>query len=107
MGSILISFIFIITGRFVQETYRIKVGQIASKTIYAPREIQNKIATENKKGQVAGSMEPQYVINPLVEEEAKEVVELFFSYIEAIKPDREPDPEPNPEPNPEIGRAHV
>ena len=87
VGGAFLSFVLIITGRFIQDTYRIKAGQIAPKTIYAPREIQNKIATENKKEQVALSIEPQYVIDPSVEEEAREAVELFFKYIEMVQSD--------------------
>ena len=85
VAGVLLSFSLIITGRFVQDTYSIKVGQIAPRTLYAPREIQNKIATENKKEQVANSMDPQYEMNPLIEEEAKEDVDLLFKYVAAVQ----------------------
>lgn len=85
ISSALISFIMIASGRFVQETYNIKIGQIAPKTVFAPREMQNKIATEQKKEQVAQAIEPHYGIDPRIAEETKESVELLFKYIEAVQ----------------------
>lgn len=86
-SSILISFIIIATGRFLQETYNVEIGQVAPKTEYAPREIQNKVATEHKKEKIAKSLEAQYVVDPIVAEEIKNSIKLLFEYIKAVELD--------------------
>ena len=82
-SSAILTFIVIATGQFAKEKYTVEIGQIAPKTEYAPREIPNKIATENKKEQIANSLDTQYVIDPSVGENSKESVELLFNYIHA------------------------
>lgn len=88
LAAIIVTFAMIATGRFVQETYNVEVGQVAPKTEYAPREIKNKVATENKRQQIANSLESQYVMDPNIAQEVKETVELLFSYAHAVKTDQ-------------------
>ncbi|NLI89937.1 MAG: hypothetical protein GX366_05970 [Epulopiscium sp.] len=82
-SSAILTFIVIATGQFAKEKYTVEIGQIAPKTEYAPREIPNKVATENKKEQIANSLDTQYVIDPSVGENSKKSVELLFNYIQA------------------------
>lgn len=86
-SSVVISFLVISTGRFLKESYTVEVGQVAPKTEYAPREITNKVATENKKEQIANSLEIQYVIDSSVGEKVAESIELLFNYINAVQLD--------------------
>ncbi len=85
LGSVLVTFAMIVTGRLVQDTYNVEVGQVAPKTEYAPREIKNKVATEEKKEQIENSLESQYVVDPVVEEEVKTSVELLFNDAQSVK----------------------
>ena len=87
LGSMIISFVVIVTGRFVQETYTVEIGQVAHKTEYAPRELKNKVATQHKKEQITNSLEAQYIEDPTVSQGVKEAVELLFDYLEALNKD--------------------
>ena len=89
ISSVLISFVIIATGQFVQEKYTFEIGQVAPKTEYAPREIPNKVATEQKKERIANSLESEYIIDATIGEKAKESVELLFSYLKNIEIDEE------------------
>lgn len=96
LGSVIISFTMIVTGRFIKETYTVEIGQVAPRTEYAPREIKNKIATEEKKEQIEKSLESQYIVDPAVEEEVKASVELLFNHAKTIKKEEDVQDEIDP-----------
>ncbi|WP_058486950.1 HD family phosphohydrolase [Defluviitalea phaphyphila] len=77
--SFLLTVTMIFTGEYFQTTENIKVGEVSPKRFVAPREVENKLATERKKNEIRNNTEPLYKQNPDIEEQAISKIEVFFN----------------------------
>lgn len=73
----------VITGGYIQEGYNIQVGSIAPKRFVAPREIENKFATQRRIQEAEESVKPLFKQDHEVERQAVEQIQSLFT---AIKP---------------------
>lgn len=74
-----------LSGEYFQKTEEIELGSVATKRYIAPRETENKIATERKKEEIRKTIEPLYKEDPQIEKNAIDKLELLFSKIEEAK----------------------
>ncbi len=83
--AFIVSFVIILTV-FMPEGYDFSVGDISTVDIYAPRDIEDRVTTENRRNVAAEKVAAQYRIDYAIKEEA---VQLFEDMIKQIGQARE------------------
>lgn len=83
--AIIMTFFAITSGNFFGKKLSLEIGQISPETIYAPFQVENELATARKKALASQTVPAVYTVDPSVEEQALEAIDLLFKYVEAIK----------------------
>ena len=83
--SIIGTFMAIVSGNYFKNKLSITVGQISPKTIVAPFQVENEMATKLKRDMAERSVQSTYKVDTQMQEKAIKNVELLFGYIDAIK----------------------
>lgn len=84
-----VSLFFILLTNLKPEKFDLAVGQKAPGDIWAPKDIEDKVSTEQAKQKVASTVEPIYKLNPGVHVEVKKDIEKFFLLTYRIRNDEE------------------
>lgn len=82
--TFIVLFFTLITS-VISPKYSLEAGDIAKNDIKAPREIQDKIATEEKYEQVKKSIDPKYTKDEKVKKKIIEDVDLLFTVLKDLK----------------------
>jgi putative nucleotidyltransferase with HDIG domain len=73
-----------VSPKLIQETYDIELNGISSKTIIAPRMIENKAATLRAQADASEEVQP---VQTVIQLRNEQIVELIYNKIEQLNPD--------------------
>ncbi|WP_139904070.1 HD family phosphohydrolase [Clostridium thermarum] len=76
---------FTLMTAVVSPKYSVKVGEIAKNDIKAPREVKDRVATEEKYRQVEEQVEPQYTKDNEVKENIINTIDSLFIALRGVK----------------------
>ncbi|MEX2414703.1 MAG: HDIG domain-containing metalloprotein [Paenibacillaceae bacterium] len=82
--SFIVLYYLSVSPKLIQETYDIKLNGISSKSILAPRMIENKAATLRAQADASEDVQP---VQTVIQLRNEEIVELVFNKIEQLNPD--------------------
>lgn len=69
----------------VPEVYEFSVGDICTKDIYAPRDIEDRVTTESWRDAAAAKVEMQYRTDYSISDQAKQKMEAFFGICDTAR----------------------
>ncbi len=75
----------ILSGQVSPQRLDVSVGDLAPISLNAPRDIENRLATERNRANAAASIPTQKKMDPSVHAEAEEAVNQFFSQVRAVR----------------------
>jgi len=82
--TFIVLFVTLITS-LISPKYTLEAGDIAKADIKAPREVQDKIATEEKYEQIKKSINPQYTKDNEVKNKITENINLLFTTLKGLQ----------------------
>ncbi|OON96601.1 MAG: hypothetical protein ATN36_05295 [Epulopiscium sp. Nele67-Bin005] len=82
---LIVTFLSISTGNLFGKRLNIQIGDISPQDFYAPFRIENTVATERKEDQALLMLEPIYIKNENIKENAQQEAKLLFNYAISIK----------------------
>lgn len=88
--SVVLLFALVAYGEMSQK-YSFEVGEISATTVVAPKDVENKVATEKERQAAAAKVAEVYMIDSAATEELKEDLSEIFSIIRYIRVDSSTD----------------
>ncbi len=86
IGLIVFALLFVMLSTTISpKRYEIRVGEVSSVTITAPKEVEDKLTTQQKREEAAASVQPYYIQDPSVEQIVLEDLDKAFDALENIR----------------------
>jgi len=79
---LLITLFFVITGKYLQEGFNIKVGSVSPKKFIATKEVENELATQKLINEAKESVTPLYIHDSKVQKKVIDELDVFFKQID-------------------------
>ena len=94
--ALAITIFFLISGRYVSEGYSIEPGRVSPVRVRAPRQIENRIATERLRDEAEALVPPVFRQDPQIEIEVIQRLDRFFAELDRLRRENTPMFTPSP-----------